>query len=183
MMLAFPPVHPSVSMYRRMWGPDSAAEPASDRPNPSKIVFFPMAITLSGMSSYFVFTINPATYLVSPGALGSSDARAATAPAGSPPKASPSSASDVLQKSRQIIGVYPRRRWSQAMNPYRLSPGIMPVFNYSCNPRSVRKPVKNGDKRTGHPPHLPRELNNLPGSAAELVKAIPLNFLNCATSK
>src|SRR5882672_6289689 len=67
MMLAFPLAHPSVSIYCRMRGPITEADPASDNPNPSRIVFFPSATTFSGMSSYFAFTINSETYLVRPG--------------------------------------------------------------------------------------------------------------------
>ena len=81
MMLEFPPQGPSDSMYCRMIGPAVEADPASARPNPSKIVFLPRAITFSGMSSYFVFTINSETYLVSPGALANSSAGFAKASA------------------------------------------------------------------------------------------------------
>src|SRR5260370_459878 len=75
--LELPLQAPSDSMYCRMRGPAVEADPASARPNPSRIVFLPRAITLSGMSSYLVFTINSETYLVSPGALGNSFANPA----------------------------------------------------------------------------------------------------------
>src|SRR5580693_3513555 len=104
MTLELPPHGPSDSMYCRMRGPAVEADPASARPNPSRIVFLPRAITFSGMSSYFVFTINSETYLVSPGALGNSSAGLAKASTRSPRSASPASAKDVLQKSRRIIG-------------------------------------------------------------------------------
>src|SRR4029077_5494785 len=112
-MLELPPQGPSDSMYCRMRGPAVEADPASARPNPSKIVFLPRTITFSGMSSYFVFTINSQTYLVSPGALGNSSAGMANAPAGSPLSANPASANDVLQKSRRIIGDLPRTGFSK----------------------------------------------------------------------
>src|SRR6266513_4276181 len=104
MMLAITLEHPSVSMYCRMRGPMTEADPASDRPNPSKIVFFPSVRTFSGMSSYFAFTINSETYLVRPGAFGNSSAGLADASNRSVRSANPASASDVLQKSRRIIG-------------------------------------------------------------------------------
>src|SRR5437879_4502679 len=104
MMLAFPLEHPSVSIYCRMRGPMTEADPASDNPNPSRIVFFPMARTFSGMSSYFAFTINSETYLVSPGVFGNSSAGLADAFNRSLRSANPASASDVLQNSRRIIG-------------------------------------------------------------------------------
>src|SRR6266853_1501590 len=104
MMLAFPLEHPSVSMYCRMRGPMTEADPASDRPNPSKIVFFPSVRTFSGMSSYFAFTMNSETYLVRPGAFGNSSAGLTEAVARSLPSANPASASDVFQKSRRIMG-------------------------------------------------------------------------------
>ena len=84
MMLELPPHGPSDSMYCRMRGPAVEADPASAKPNPSRIVFLPSAITLSGMSSYFVFTINSETYLVSPGALANSSAGFGEASACSP---------------------------------------------------------------------------------------------------
>src|ERR1700676_452 len=100
----FPPQGPSDSIYFGMTGPAVEAEPASARPNPSRIVFLPRAITLSGMSSYFVFTINSETYLVRPGAFGNSSAGFGKASARSLPSARPASASEVLQKSRRIMG-------------------------------------------------------------------------------
>src|ERR1700688_5330229 len=99
-----PPQGPSDSIYFRMTGPAVEAEPASARPNPSRIVFLPRAITLSGMSSYFVLTINSETYFVSPGALGNSSAGFGKASARSPRSAKPARASEVLQKSRRIMG-------------------------------------------------------------------------------
>src|ERR1700686_722448 len=115
MMLAPPPHGPSDSIYWRMRGPDGEADPASANPKPSSMVFLPMAITFSGMSSYFVLTMNSETYLVRPGALANSSAGLGLGEAGwagrarvsaDPlPRANPASASDVLQKSRRIIGV------------------------------------------------------------------------------
>src|SRR5215472_8016707 len=72
MTLAFISPNPNDSVYFRAIGPITDAEPASARPNPSRIDFFPRSITSAGMSSYFVFTINSATALVSPGAFGNS---------------------------------------------------------------------------------------------------------------
>src|SRR6266850_1501286 len=106
MMLAIPLEHPSVSIYCRMRGPITEADPASDNPNPSSIVFFPSATTFSGMSSYFAFTINSETYLVRPGVFGNSSAGLAETSNRSLRTANPASASDVLQKSRRIIGDY-----------------------------------------------------------------------------
>src|SRR5262245_66643090 len=71
-MLQLPPFEPRDSIYWRIRGPEVAADPASARPNPSKIVFLPRRITFSGMSWYFVFTMNSETYLVRPGAFASS---------------------------------------------------------------------------------------------------------------
>src|ERR1700739_723705 len=76
------------------------------------MVFLPSAMTSAGMSSYFMFTINSETYLVSPGAWGSSAAAGAAAKAESTASVAvaplrsvhPARASDVLQKSRRIIG-------------------------------------------------------------------------------
>src|SRR5437868_5957301 len=53
-------------MYLRLIGPDSAREPARAKPKPSRIDFFPSATTPDGMSSYFVFRTNCATYFVRP---------------------------------------------------------------------------------------------------------------------
>ena len=82
------------------------ADPASARPNPSRIDFFPSSTTSGGMSSYFVLTINSATDLVSPGAFGNS-----VAGVGETGKASTlrlvsaraDAASEVLNKSRRFI--------------------------------------------------------------------------------
>src|ERR1700680_1482393 len=104
MTLEFPPQGPSDSIYCRMGGPAVEADPASASPNPSKIVFLPRAITFSGMSSYFTFTINSETYLVSPGAFGNFSAGIDKASGRSPRSANPARASDDLQKSRRIIG-------------------------------------------------------------------------------
>src|SRR5579872_5505046 len=112
MMLAAPPHGPSDSMYLRITGPAVDADPASARPNPSRMVFFPRAITFSGMSSYFVFTINSETYFVRPGALANSSAGfgGGTASRRSlPVNAKPAKARELLQKSRRIIWVHPFR--------------------------------------------------------------------------
>src|ERR1700739_641584 len=88
-----PPAHgPSDSMYCRMRGPAVEADPASARPKPSRMVFFPSSMTCSGTSSYVVCTMNSETYLVSPGALGNSStglAAAAPGPAGLAAAAAP----------------------------------------------------------------------------------------------
>src|SRR5580704_19355361 len=97
---------PNDSAYFRAIGPITEADPASARPNPSRIDFLPSSMTSAGMSSYFVLTINSATDLVSPGALGNS-----TAGAGETGKASTlrlvsaraDAASEFLNKSRRFI--------------------------------------------------------------------------------
>ena len=114
-------------MYCRMRGPAVDADPARARPKPSKIVFLPRAITFSGMSSYFVFTINSETYFVSPGALANSSTGADPAKASVGPlrRASPASASEDLQKSRRIIECH---LWD------RLTPaGLIFSLHYQCN--------------------------------------------------
>src|SRR5271168_5120033 len=93
-----------------MMGPMLEADPASARPNPSKIVFLPTAITFSGMSSYFTFTINSETYLVSPGAAGKSPVAAANADDSDkcqPLTAAAVATSEFLKKSRRIMGISP----------------------------------------------------------------------------
>src|SRR5258706_3725798 len=92
--------NPSVPMYCRTTGPMTEADPASARPNPSSSVFLPSVSTSSGMSSYFVLTMNSATYRVSPGALASSSAPAASADL---LIVSPASARGVLKESRRIM--------------------------------------------------------------------------------
>src|ERR1700730_16811219 len=66
--------NPTPCTYRRTSGAIVEAAPASASPNPSSIDFFPKSSTSPGISWYFVFTINSATYFVSPGALGNSAA-------------------------------------------------------------------------------------------------------------
>src|SRR4029077_2844328 len=126
MTLEFPPQEPSDSMYCRRRGPAGEADPASARPNPSKIVFLPSAITFSGMSSYFVFTINSETYLVRPGALANSSAGSGKASTRSPRSAKPASAKVVLQKSRRIIGEHlmesSRRRGIKLRSAFSVRP-------------------------------------------------------------
>src|ERR1700722_6007674 len=63
---------PNDSAYFRAIGPITEADPASARPNPSRIDFLPRSMTSAGISSYLVLTINSATDLVSPGAFGNS---------------------------------------------------------------------------------------------------------------
>src|SRR6266851_8515859 len=63
---------PKVSAYFRAIGPITDADPASAKPNPSRIDFLPSSITSGGISSYFVLTMNSATDLVRPGAFGNS---------------------------------------------------------------------------------------------------------------
>src|ERR1700674_347739 len=140
MTIEFPPQGPSDSMYCRMRGPAVEADPASARPKPSKIVFLPRTITFSGMSSYFVFTINSETYLVTPGALGKSSAGFANASAGPPRSANPTRARDVLQKSRRIMGDHLLDRLQPVAllvvatpKPDRLKPVLL------TNPRDLSK--------------------------------------------
>src|SRR5579872_709620 len=108
-MLEPPPHGPSDSIYLRITGPAVDAEPASARPNPSRMVFLPRAITFSGMSSYLVLTINSETYFVRPGALASSSAGAERAASrrSLALSAKPARAREVLQKSRRIIWCSP----------------------------------------------------------------------------
>src|ERR1700686_4753115 len=68
---------PKDSTYFRAIGPITDADPASANPNPSRIDFLPRSMTSGGMSAYFVLTMNSATDLVSPGALGNSAAAGA----------------------------------------------------------------------------------------------------------
>src|ERR1700680_3654368 len=95
---------PNDSAYFRAIGPITDADPASARPNPSRIDFFPSSITSGGMASYFVLTMNSATDLVSPGAFGNSEAGAGEAPTRRLVSASADTARDFLNKSRRFMG-------------------------------------------------------------------------------
>src|ERR1700692_2166496 len=68
MMLAFPLQIPSDSTYFLTSDDASEIDPASASPKPSRIDFLPSAKSSSGISSYFVFTINSETYCVTRGA-------------------------------------------------------------------------------------------------------------------
>src|ERR1700692_1934131 len=94
-------LNPKDSAYFRAIGPITDADPASANPNPSRIDFLPNSITSAGMSSYFVWTINSATDLVSPGAFGNSGAGEAFTPR--LVSASADAASELLNKSRRFI--------------------------------------------------------------------------------
>src|SRR5437870_12196476 len=61
---------PSDCKYFRTSGPLSATDPASARPKPSNIDFFPSSRTSSGISARVVSATNWATYLVTPSASG-----------------------------------------------------------------------------------------------------------------
>src|SRR6266446_5919166 len=78
-------------------------EPASARPNPSRMDFLPKSSTSAGMSSYFVLTMNSATYLVSPGAFGNSAGGPGEAYARPRPNAIADSTKEFLNKSRRFI--------------------------------------------------------------------------------
>src|SRR6266852_6360826 len=101
--LAFISPNPKDSAYFRAIGPITDAEPASARPNPSRIDFFPNSITSAGMSAYFVLTINSATDLVSSGAFGNSAAAAGDGDASPRPlvSARADAAREVLIKPRR----------------------------------------------------------------------------------
>src|SRR5580693_327628 len=94
---------PNDSAYFRAIGPITEADPASAKPKPSRIDFLPSSITSAGMSSYFELTINSATDLVSPGALGNSAAGAGEAATRRLVSASAEAASEVLNKSRRFM--------------------------------------------------------------------------------
>src|ERR1700693_2102210 len=61
---------PRFCKYFRTSVPLSATDPASARPNPSKIDFLPSSRTSSGICAGVVLTTNSATYLVTPSAFG-----------------------------------------------------------------------------------------------------------------
>src|SRR5882762_4048104 len=105
-MLAFTSPNPSDCTYWRTSGPITEPEPASAKPKPSKMDFLPKSRTSAGMSSYFVLTMNSATYLVSPGALGNSAAGPGEAYACPRPNANADSAKEFLNKSRRFIFKY-----------------------------------------------------------------------------
>src|SRR4029077_5591444 len=91
------------SAYFRAIGPITDADPASAKPKPSRIDFLPSSITSAGISSYFVWTMNSATDLVSPGAFGNSAAGAGAASARRLVSARAEAASEVLNKSRRFM--------------------------------------------------------------------------------
>src|SRR5258708_39794474 len=72
MMTDFPSQIPRCSRESRQIVPVCARDPASARPNPSRIDFLPSSTTSPGISSYFVEATNLPTYSVRPGALGTS---------------------------------------------------------------------------------------------------------------
>src|SRR5713101_6551343 len=84
------------------------AEPASAKPKPSKMDFLPKLSTSAGMSAYFVLTMNSATYLVSPGALGNSAAGPGEAYTRPLPSANADIAREFLNRSRRFIFDYLR---------------------------------------------------------------------------
>src|SRR5260370_34299884 len=95
--------NPKDSAYFRAIGPITDADPASANPNPSKIDFLPSSITSGGIPSYFVLTINSATDLVSPGALGNSARDVGEASTRPPVSASADAASEFLNRSRRFM--------------------------------------------------------------------------------
>src|SRR5260370_27465835 len=101
MMEDFPPQIPSCSRYARQIIPVCARDPASARPNPSRIDFLPSSMTSPGISSYLVETTNLPTYSVRPGALGKSFRGALPAlPIECERRADPHTPRDGLPKSR-----------------------------------------------------------------------------------
>src|SRR5437588_152511 len=72
MRVAFPSQIPRCSRYCPQIVPVCARDPASAKPNPSRIDFLPSSMTSSGISSYFVEARNLPTYSVKPGTLGKS---------------------------------------------------------------------------------------------------------------
>src|ERR1700757_4824245 len=101
MTVAFPPQTPDCSRNLRDIGPLSAREPASAKPSPSKMDFFPSSITLGGMSLYFVWTTKAPTYFVRPGVLGKPLEPERLAGGTEPAKSeAPSTPSELLPKSR-----------------------------------------------------------------------------------
>src|ERR1700732_4345047 len=86
-------------------------EPASARPKPSRMDFLPRSSTPAGISSYFVLTMNSATYLVSPGAFGNSAAGVGDAYTRPRPNANADSANEFLNRSRRFIFHYLQDLW------------------------------------------------------------------------
>src|SRR4029077_11580229 len=103
MTLARISLNPNDSAYFLAIGPITDADPASDKPNPSRIDFLPSSITSGGISSYFVLTINSATDLVRPGAFGNSAGGAGEASTRLLVRASAEAAREVLNKSRRFM--------------------------------------------------------------------------------
>src|SRR5580692_479990 len=64
--VAFASQIPKDCTYWRLIGPDCATEPASARPNPSRMDFLPMAKTSAGISSKRVLRTKSTTYWVRP---------------------------------------------------------------------------------------------------------------------
>src|SRR5260370_5530348 len=101
MMEDFPPQIPSCSRYARQIVPVCDRDPASAKPNPSRIDFLPSSMTSPGISSYFVEATNLPTYSVRPGALGKSFRGTLPAlPIESATRVDPSTLREVLPKSR-----------------------------------------------------------------------------------
>src|SRR5260370_23132328 len=101
MMEDFPPQIPSCSRYARQILPVCARDPASAKPNPSRIDFLPSSMASPGISSYFVEATNLPTYSVRPGALGKSFRGALPAlPIESERRVDPSTPRQVFPKSR-----------------------------------------------------------------------------------
>src|SRR6202030_4227680 len=94
---------PSDCTYWRTSGPMTERDPASANPKPSRMDFLPSSSTSAGISSYFVLTMNSATYLVSPGAFGNSAAGAGDAYRRPGPSARADIAKEFLNKSRRFI--------------------------------------------------------------------------------
>src|SRR6516165_4191165 len=104
MMVALPRQTPDCSTNLREIDPLSAREPASARPNPSKMDFLPRSITSAGMSSYLVIRMNVPTYFVRPGTCGNSaNSGRAAWPAESGNRETPRTPSEALPKSRLRI--------------------------------------------------------------------------------
>src|SRR4249920_501079 len=104
--LAFSSADPKDFTYCRTNGPMTEADPASARPNPSRMDFLPRSMTSGGMSEYFVLMMNSATDFVSPGALGNSAAGPGAADTPLAPIANVDSVNEFLNKSRRFITAY-----------------------------------------------------------------------------
>src|SRR5579864_3287446 len=103
MILAPPSPDPNDCTYCRTRGPIGDTEPASARPKPSRIDFFPRSMTLWGISAYFVPTINSATDLVRAGAFGNPSTGSGDPQKRHLPSDRADRASELVSKSRRFM--------------------------------------------------------------------------------